>query len=159
MAAQLEIQTAVTKMLHAIDALDWSTFRAAFTPDIRLDYTSLNGGQPETVTIDTLIGRWQPLAHGFDATHHQIGPVVLIEDDDRRATAEAHVRADHFLADADGGPLWVATGHYVWSLERRDGGWSIAGMVFQLAFQEGNRTLPAMATARGAAGKGRPLRR
>ena len=153
---QVEIQTTVTRMLHAIDALDWATFRTAFTPELHLDYTSLFPGQPETLSVDTLLGRWVPFAHGYDATHHQIGPVVVVDANDDRAVAEAHVRADHFLAEAAGGPIWTASGHYRWTLERRGADWKIAAIVFQLAFQDGNRDLPAMATARGSAGKGRP---
>jgi hypothetical protein len=159
MVRQLEIQTTVTRMLHAIDTLDWPTFRGAFAAELRLDFTSLFPGEPETLSIDSLLARWQPFAHGFDSTHHQIGPVVVIDGDAQRATAEAHVRADHFIAGAEGGAIWTATGHYRWTLEHRDDGWRIAGIVFQLAFQDGNRELPAMATSRGTSGRGRPMRR
>jgi hypothetical protein len=154
---QLEIQTAVTRMLHAIDALDWQTFRAAFEPQLRLDFTSLFPGQPETVTIDTLLSRWVPFAHGFDATQHLIGPVVLVRSDGRTATAEAHVHASHYIAEAEGGPLWIAAGHYEWTLQRCESSWTIAGIIFTLLFQHGNRRLPELATARGPAGQGRPL--
>jgi len=156
--SQLEIQTVVTRMLHAIDALDWQAFRAAFEPEIRLDFTSLFPGRPETISVDTLLSRWQPLAHGYDATQHLIGPVVLVRSDGRRATAEAHVHASHYLAEAEGGPLWIAAGHYEWTLQRRDNAWKIAAIIFRLLFQEGNRRLPELAPERGAAGRGRPLR-
>jgi hypothetical protein len=155
--AQLEIQTAVTRMLHAIDALDWQAFRAVFEPELRLDFTSLFPGRPETITIDALLSRWVPFAHGFDATQHLIGPVVLVMSDGRRATAEAHVHASHYLAEAEGGPLWIAAGHYEWTLERRESAWKIAGIIFRLLFQDGNRRLPELAPERGAAGRGRPL--
>ena len=154
---QVEIQTTVTRMLHAIDALDWRTFRVAFTPEIRLDFTSLFPGTPETVSVDTLLERWKPLAHGYDATQHLIGPVVLMESDGRRAKAEAHVHASHYLANAEGGPLWIAAGHYEWTLEHPESSWKIAGIIFRLAFQNGNRSLPELAPKRGAAGLGRPL--
>lgn len=154
---QLEIQTAVTQMLHAIDALDWQAFRTAFEPELRLDFTSLFPGRPETLTIDTLLSRWVPFAHGFDATQHLIGPVVLVRSNGRTATAEAHVHASHFLAEAEGGPLWIAAGHYEWTLQRRESSWAIAGIIFTLLFQHGNRRLPELATERGAAGRGRPL--
>lgn len=157
MLRQLEIQTTVARMLHAIDALDWATFRSAFADELRLDFTSLFPDQLETITIDALLAHWQPFAHGFDATHHQIGPVVVIDADARRATAEAHVTADHYIAGAEGGDIWTAVGHYRWTLSQRDGAWRIAGIVFQLAFQSGNRILPAMATERGTSARGRPM--
>jgi hypothetical protein len=158
MLEQLEIQTAFTKMLHAIDGLDWTAFRAAFTPEVALDYTSLFPGQPETVTIDTLLGRWQPMAHGYDATQHQIGPVVVVQSDGNRAVAETQVRAAHYLAGAEGGALWVAAGRYRFTVEKTAGAWRISGIILQLAYQEGNSRLPSMAVERGTAGRGRPRR-
>jgi hypothetical protein len=157
LVAQLEIQTAVTRMLHAIDALDWQTFRAAFEPELRLDFTSLFPGRPETITLDTLLSRWVPFAHGFDATQHLIGPVVLMQTHGRRATAEAHVHASHYLTEAEGGALWIAAGHYEWTLLRHESSWTIGGIIFKLLFQHGNRRLPELAMERGAAGHGRPL--
>jgi hypothetical protein len=59
------------------------------------------------------------------------------------------------LENGEGGRLWTAAGHYLWTLERRDNAWKIAGIVFRLTFQDGNRALPAMAVTRGTAGQGR----
>lgn len=153
---QLEIQTTVTRMLHAIDALNWPAFRAQFEPELRLDFTSLFPGQAETIGIDTLLSRWVPFAHGFDATQHLIGPVVLVRSDGHRAIAEAHVHATHYLAEAKEGSVWIAAGHYEWTLVHRDDAWKIAGITFTLLVQSGNRRLPELATQRGAAGSGRP---
>jgi hypothetical protein len=79
------------RMLHAIDALDWPAVRAAFAEQVRVDYTSLSGGEPETLPADDLVARWQGLLPGFDATQHMTGPVVLT-DDDGDVRADTHVR-------------------------------------------------------------------
>jgi hypothetical protein len=51
----LEIQNQIATMLNAVDALDWSTVRAAFAPTVVVDYTSLFGGNAEGLAIDTLL--------------------------------------------------------------------------------------------------------
>lgn len=131
--------TVLTRMLHAIDAHDWDTLRASFADEVRTDYTSLFGGDPETITADELIGRWRPLMLGYTATHHQTGPVV--ESGDR---LDAHVTAHHWLDGAPGGDTWVVHGHYA----ARVAGGKIAELTLLTSRQTGNRDLPALATER-----------
>src|SRR5262245_17405849 len=61
----------LTRMLHAIDELDWDTMRDCFTAKVDTDYTSLWGGEPATVFVGDLIADWQGFAHGLAATQHQ----------------------------------------------------------------------------------------
>ncbi|HEV2779896.1 MAG TPA: nuclear transport factor 2 family protein [Actinophytocola sp.] len=128
----------LTRMLHAIDARDWATLRASFTDEVRTDYTSLFGGEPETITADQLVARWRPLMLGYDATLHLTGPVLVSGD-----RLDAHVTAHHWLAD-DG---WTVYGHYV----ARVAGGQIAELTLQTFHQEGNRELPALAAERANA--------
>ena len=51
--------------------------------------------------------------------------------------------------------MWMAAGRYRFAMERRDGAWTIGGITFQLAYQEGNLGMPGIAQARVEAGKGR----
>lgn len=146
-----EIQECIAAMLGAIDRLDWPGVRAAFAPRVAVDYTSLFGGEAETLAADVLLERWKGLLPGFDATQHLIGPVIVSAGD--VASAETAVRGYHYLADAAGGPVWMAAGRYRFAMERRDGAWSIAGITLDLAYQEGNVGLPAIAQARVAEGK------
>jgi len=46
---QQEVQNRVVGMLHAIDKLEWRSVAAAFTPRVRIDYTSLFGGEAEVL--------------------------------------------------------------------------------------------------------------
>jgi SnoaL-like protein len=127
--------TVLTRMLHAIDSLDWATLRASFADELRLDYTSLFGGTPETLAADELVERWRPLMRGYSATQHQTGPVLV--DGDR---LEAHVTARHWLD----GDTWVVYGHYV----ARVVGGKIAELTLLTFQQEGNRELPNLAAER-----------
>jgi hypothetical protein len=95
--------TALTRLLHALDVLDWPAARACLADTLRTDYTPLFGGEPETVTGDALIAQWQGLLPGFSATQHLTGPVLEVAD-----TLETHVRAIHWMS----GARWAVYGHY-----------------------------------------------
>src|SRR5690606_9142357 len=42
----IAIQDLITRLLFAVDALDWAGVRAAFADEVEVDYTSLFGGSP-----------------------------------------------------------------------------------------------------------------
>ena len=150
----LAVEDRVTRMLHAIDRVDWSRVRESFTPNVRVDYTALFGGSVETLPIDTLLARWKALVPGFQATQHLIGPVILLENNGRSLTAETQVRGYHYLPGAEGG-VWMVAGRYIFAMERVQGEWRIAGITIQVAYEEGDRRLLTIAQARVAAGEGR----
>jgi hypothetical protein len=150
-----EIQDRIAVMLSAIDGLDWSTVRAAFAPSVRVDYTSLFGGIPESLDAGALLERWQGLLPGFEATQHLIGPVIVTDGAGGTATAETQVRGYHYVAGADGGPVWMVAGRYRFAMERGDGEWRVRGITLELAYQEGNLGLPGIGQSRVAAGRQR----
>jgi hypothetical protein len=96
----------LTRMLHAIDRLDWTTVRDSFTNSLRTDYTSLWGGEPGMTAIDELVGQWQEFIKGFGATQHLTGPLAVAGD-----RVETHVTAHHWRQGT--GNSWVVHGHYI----------------------------------------------
>jgi hypothetical protein len=140
------VSDVLTRMLHAIDALDWDGVRAAFAEEVDTDYTSLWGGEPAVVSIDDLIAGWQALADGLDATQHLTGPILTVN-----GRLETHIRASHWL-DGEG---WTVFGHYIARVE--DG--RIAALTLQTYQQEGNRDIPDRARALTAGGQARRTRR
>jgi hypothetical protein len=130
----------VTRMLHAIDRLDWETVRNCHAGDVRVDYTSLWGGDPATIAIDDLIGQWQETLKGFGATQHLTGPLSVTGD-----LVETHVTAHHWRAS---GTAWVVHGHYT---ARLDGG-RISGLTLHVFHASGDPDLPTIPAQR-------PLRR
>jgi hypothetical protein len=132
----------LSRMLYAIDRLDWAEVRRCLADQIRIDYTELSGGEAETLAADDLIARWRGLLPGFDATQHMTGPVLLTRDEHPGLRADTHVRAYHRL----GGGTWAVHGHYV----ARIAGGKITELTLQVFYQEGDLDLPATATQRAA---------
>lgn len=139
----------VTTMLHAIDALDWRTVRAALAPRVTTDYTSLWGGEPEKVAADELVDRWRRLLTGFDATQHLTGPVVVTRADDRGATCATTVRGYHHLVTGAGAATWMVAGRYEIGLGRGPDGWTVDAITLAVAYEDGDRGLVDVARRRG----------
>jgi hypothetical protein len=158
-AAGLGPADVVTAMLGAIDELDWDALRACFASTVDTDYTSLWGGEPETLPIDDLIGRWQDLAHGYDATQHLTGPILTRPAGQDRATCTTTVRGYHHLVEGESRGTWMVAGRYTMDLTRQagsggSGGWAIAGITLSVAYEDGDRGLVDVALQRSAEGRG-----
>jgi hypothetical protein len=141
----------LTRMLHAVDALDWDTVRAALADRVRVDYTSLAGGEPETLAAGDLIARWRGLLPGFDATQHLTGPVLLSRDGGPGVRADTHVTGYHRMRRAGAPETWAVHGHYT----ARVAEGKITELTLTVFFQDGQLNLPEVATQRAAAGQGR----
>ena len=115
---------AVTCYASALDARDWTAYRALFTDDIAIDYGAI-GSLVGVVAADEWTDRCRAL-EGFDATAHRLSNIsVAIDGDD--ATVTSIVDAAHFVT-ADGTVLvGDLIGRYTHHLVRADG-WRIAGV-------------------------------
>jgi len=140
------VRSVVIGVAHHIDAKRWAELRALYADEVRTDYTSLFGGEPQTQSGDTLIAGWSGLLETV-ATQHLLGPID-VDLDGPRATARCHVRALHHAKGAPGGELWEVLGHYVFTLVREGEGWTISGMTLETFAQTGNTRLLAEAGAR-----------
>lgn len=154
MSEEQAITTTVTRMLFAVDKLDWPGIRTALADEIETDYVSLFGGTPERLKADTLVQRWQSLLPGFDATQHVTGPIVVTMGKDRTAIAETHVRAHHYI-ETESPSVWMVAGHYVMRMEQTSAEWKIASIRLDTYRQEGNRNFPTVATQRAKERSGR----
>jgi hypothetical protein len=146
MSDTVEIEAAAVVMLFAVDRLDWSALRSCFADEVKIDYTSLFGGEPEVIAADVLLDRWRSLLPGFDATQHLTGPVIVSSMTGDRAVAETHVRAHHYIHEMDDG-TWMVAGHYTLQMIR-GAAWLIGGIRLDVYKQEGNTNLPGIAVER-----------
>jgi len=138
-----EIITLVSSIPLAVDRAAYDLAERAFASEIIIDYTSLWGGDPNTMTPAELMTAWQGIVPGFDATWHELGPVTVSRDGNS-ATATAFVDGRHWIGD----DLWRPVGHYVWDVEEIDGEWKVTRMVFDMTEEVGDRSLVADAMDR-----------
>jgi hypothetical protein len=146
-----DIANTVAALAINVDARNWDSLSALFTPEVTTDYRSL-GGDVRTQPREKLIAGWRKLLPGFTRTEHLIGaPLIAISGD--WAEVRASVTAWHTIEDADlAEARWVAGGRYEMKLEKSvEGTWRIASLTLANAWQEGNSGLPKIAVARAAA--------
>lgn len=141
----------VSSIPLAVDLARYDLAETAFAPKIVIDYTSLWGGEPQTMTPGELMDAWRGIVPGFDATWHELGPVDARIDGDT-ATAEAAVDGRHWLD----GQIWRPIGRYHWELSRIDGAWKVTRMTLALERELGDRGLAAQAMERAKNTAARP---
>ncbi|MEX0339983.1 MAG: nuclear transport factor 2 family protein [Arenibacterium sp.] len=141
-----QIRTLVSSIPIAVDRAAYDLAEAAFAPEVVIDYTSLWGGEPATMTPADLMTAWRGIVPGFDATWHELGRVT-VEIDGASATATAFVDGRHWIGDA----IWRPIGNYYWDVALVDGEWRVTRMVFDMTQEIGDRDLVAQAMERVAA--------
>jgi hypothetical protein len=151
----VEITNVVQGFFEAVDTRNWDAAEALMTNPFHLDYSSYGAGPAADLAPTDILSGWQSVLPGFDATHHQLGPLIIEETGDR-AQVRAYVTADHQIAGAENGEVWTVYGSYVLTLTKEGSDWRLRGNTFQFKFQTGNTDLPALAQSRAAAC---PLRR
>ncbi len=124
---------AVNDLFLATDARDWTAVRAAFAPLVRLDMTSLAGGEPRTLTPAQIAESWERGLAPLAAVHHQTGN-FRVRLGDGEADVFCYGTAYHVLPSSGGRDVRTIVGSYDIHLVRRDAAWSIDAFRFTLAF-------------------------
>lgn len=133
-----EITSVVNRIAILSDLRDWEGVRQCFTDRVAVDYTSLTGGQPETITADTLVQNWEStFTSTFKTTQHLLGTHAITVQDDA-ATCVSHFQARHVALDASKG-VWILGGHYNHDLVRTSVGWRVHSMKMTWTWEEGTR--------------------
>ncbi|GAB0104005.1 hypothetical protein JMUB6875_29790 [Nocardia sp. JMUB6875] len=135
-----EIIEAATRLFWYIDIRDWDTFPSVFADEVTLDYSSIWGGEPSTVTPAQIRADWEKLIGAFDATQHLLGNHLVTVDGDR-AELTAVFQAIHFLANRFGSPRWTLGGTYRIGLHLVDGDWKIDTVVMTAQWADGNKDI------------------
>lgn len=148
-----DIASMIGALAVRVDARQWDGLLSLFGPEVRVDYTSLFGGEPQVMTREDLIAGWQRLLPGFTHTTHVIGP-PSITINGQRAQAAASVVAWHFVEDAAlaDNSLWLVGGCYEIGFEKLYDVWRIVDLKLARAWAKGNLDLPNIARERAAKG-------
>ncbi|MBF6341833.1 nuclear transport factor 2 family protein [Nocardia abscessus] len=137
---RLDVIDTCTRMAWHADHREWDQLADVFTDQVRLDYTSLSGGEPVMLTPAQIVAAWQDTLGGFDATQHLITNHLVTIDGDS-AVCTASFQATHRKSDALGASLWTLGGTYRFDLVRSGDEWRIGGVVMTAVWGDGNRGL------------------
>ena len=150
----VEIIATVDSVVLYTDRLEWQKVEAAFADEVLLDYSSLTGGEPQTLTPQETIGQWRSVFPGFAGTQH-IMSAHQVEVQEDSATVTAHIYALHYLPNEAGENTYEVVGDYDFELERSGDGWNVTLMRLLLGFELGNAQLMQLATQRVEQGQTR----
>ncbi|KAJ3433685.1 hypothetical protein M0813_17543 [Anaeramoeba flamelloides] len=126
------------------DSCEWEKLKTCFTEKVIVDYTSMSGGEPETLSPNQICKNWSGFLPGFKMTQHMItNHKVDINGDE--AECNSYVQATHYLPNEEGEDTWLILGSYKHFLVRKDGEWKVKHMIFTLKLSDGNTNLPKLA--------------
>jgi fermentation-respiration switch protein FrsA (DUF1100 family) len=136
------IQT-VTAVFSGADEHNWKKIQNVMFNRVLLDYTSMVGGTPSSLTPGQITDAWAAFLPGFEKTHHQLSG-FRITVTDNAATARYSGKADHFI----GNDVWTVEGTYDTELVKSGGQWLVSEHRFNLLKQSGTTDLAAEAAKR-----------
>ncbi|MCP4290320.1 MAG: nuclear transport factor 2 family protein, partial [bacterium] len=143
----IAVISVVNRIGTAADMNDWQAVKACFADGVLLDYTSMTGGEPATLTPEQIVTAWRKFLPGFELTKHTItNHEVTIKGD--AAECFAYVNALHFIRGSKGGETWTVHGFYNSHLVKTTAGWKVDAMKFTKTLIEGNLKLPEIAQKR-----------
>ena len=135
------IQDTINTLFVGVDGKAWPQVRGVLADQVRIDFTSLNGGQPATVTGDQLVGAWTGGLHREKTSLHMTSNYRITVDGDR-AEAFMHGYAWNRLVGgsvpAQGSPVWETWGNYVMAFQRTGGTWRITSLTYNSTRVDGN---------------------
>ena len=138
-----KIIQAITGIFTGADTHNWTTVQQAMAANVLLDYTSMAGGYPATLTPMQITDAWLAFLPGFDKTHHHLSGFGVTQSGSM-ATAHCDGKADHFID----GEVWMVEGSYDAELTMENHKWVVTKLRFNLSGQSGNTNLPALAAQR-----------
>lgn len=127
----------------AVDAKDWQAARALFTDEIRVDFTSLVGGEPATIPADALIEGWSGNLTQEKQSFHLRGNHRIKFDGLDAAVLHSHGyawnRMERGMLEENGGEaLWEVWGNYEHGFVRTERGWRVNAMTFSATAEHGS---------------------
>jgi hypothetical protein len=139
LADELELQRIPTEVEIAVDRKDWAKARSHFADTIRVDFTSLVGGQPATIPADGLIQGWSANLKGNKQSLHIRGHALVTIAGDRATVTSNGYAWNRMPGAPDGsGDLWEVWGSYTHEMQRTGAGWKITAFTFQKTHERGS---------------------
>ena len=133
-----EIEDLIVRAFVAIDEQEWDTLHACMTDPVVLDMTSLVGGEPSSVSPETVSSIWSEGFASLDHIHHQVSNFRTTIDGDRAEVKCYGIAFHHREGIADPVKWRRFVGTYEFDLIRHEGAWHITRLKFICKFVEGN---------------------
>jgi SnoaL-like domain len=128
----------------AVDAKDWTDARTYFADELRVDFTSLIGGEPATIPADALIQGWSGNLTAEKASFHLRGNhrITFIDADSALMLSHGYAwnRMERGALPENGGEaLWEVWGTYVHGFTLTEAGWKVDAMTFTMTAERGSQ--------------------
>ena len=137
MMDERDIIRVVDDIAVAVDQKDWARVRSHFTDKIRVDFTSLAGGQPAEIAADDLVGAWKKNLFADKRSLHMHGNHrVTVKGN--QAEIYLHGYAYNQLVSRTGSDLWEVWGNYQHRLTKTAQGWKVNSFTFNMTYSQGN---------------------
>lgn len=130
------IKTVIESIALMADSHNFESLEKLYANPVKVDYTSLSGGQPETLNPKILISRWAEVLPGFDCTRHVISNIE-VDIKNNIAYVSADVVADHYLNTQ----FWQAKGTYDYEIQKFGESWKVTYHRFNLKEEVGSRDI------------------
>lgn len=138
-ADELELMRIPTEIEVAVDRKDWARARSFFADQVRVDFTSLVGGQPATIPSDALMQGWSANLKGDkQSLHIRGGALVTINGDQATVYSNGYAWNSKPGAPDGSGPLWEVWGNYTHVMTRTSSGWKVTGFTFVKTHERGS---------------------
>ena len=135
-----------TRLSWYIDRGEWDKVVPLLSDPVLVDYTSVNGGEPESYHPSDLVVGLAAHLDAMDATQH-VQANHLVRVDGESAVCTANVLGFHRLSNPFGSPMRVIGGIYRFELDRTVDRWTIRSWTFDLSWADGNQGIMALAAA------------
>ena len=131
------LRLAADEIDNACDAKDWEKCRSFFADEVEVDFKSLSGDEPATISADDLIGAWSANLFAEKKTYHQRGN-HRIEIDGDEAIVFSKAYAFNLLETGEIAGLWEVWGNYTHRFQRIEGHWQCTAIKLEVVHQRGD---------------------
>ncbi|MGD2067794.1 MAG: nuclear transport factor 2 family protein [Gemmatimonadota bacterium] len=139
------VHDVVTRLFVKTDEGDWDGVRSCLASRVHFDMSSAGAGPPRVRTGEEITRDWELALAPLDATHHQIGSVVVhVDSEAEEADVVCHGIALHHRRHPSGRNTRMYVGRYAFHLCQEGHHWKVDRIRLDLRFAEGGTELETL---------------
>lgn len=148
LADRIAICDTIYRYAAGLDRRDWEAFRAIFTDEVKVDFSSYDGRTNYVVPFDEWLAQVRPLFTGLAATQHSMTNPRVWKDGER-TICEMYMQAEHVLDHDDPDAWFTFGGYYTDVLVKSDRGWLLSEVTLNVYWRRGRPEIMTAARERG----------